>query len=242
MSGAFEGMCALVTGASQGIGEAIAGELCRQGARVGMVARTASKLEAAAAAAGPNARSFPCDLAEPGAIERLIQAVTDEFGRLDVLAHSAGAIAYGTTAEADLNDLDRLYATNLRAPFALSQRALPLLRASRGQIVFVNSAITRAARLEGRGMFAATQFALQAVANALRDEVNRDGVRVISVYPGTTATPRQEKLHAAAGRSYAPELLLQSSDIAATVCSALALPRTAEVTDLYVRQMQPPPN
>ena len=83
--------------------------------------------------------------------------------------------------------------------------------------------------------FAATQHALKAIADHLREEVNADGVRVISVFPGRTATSRQAALYAREGRPYQPELLLQPEDVASVVVHALALPRTAEVTNVSIR-------
>ena len=91
-----------------------------------------------------------------------------------------------------------------------------MLRTRRGQVVFVNSTIGLSTRA-GAGQFAATQHALRAVADTLRDEVNPDGIRVTSVYPGRTATPRQATLHAHEGRTYRPERLMQPDDVAAMV-------------------------
>jgi len=124
----------------------------------------------------------------------------------------------------------------------LTQAALPHLIASRGQIVFVNSSIIKAANTAGRGVFAATQAALKALADSIRDEVNEVGVKVISVMPGTTATPRQEQLFATSGKEFHPEFLLQANDVAQVVCSALLLPGTAEPTDLFVRPMMKHPS
>ena len=110
----------------------------------------------------------------------------------------------------------------------------PLLRSSRGQIVFINSSVGLTTR-PGVGQFSATQHALKAFADTLRAEVNAAGVRVLSVYPGRTATPRQEAIHRAEGRAYFPERLLQPEDVAVVVINALALNRTAEVTDIQIR-------
>jgi NADP-dependent 3-hydroxy acid dehydrogenase YdfG len=76
------------------------------------------------------------------------------------------------------------------------------------------------------------------LADALRDEVNPAGVRVLSVYPGRTATDQQASIYELEGRAYVPETLLQPEDVAATVVGALTLPRTAELTDLRVRPMR----
>jgi NADP-dependent 3-hydroxy acid dehydrogenase YdfG len=76
------------------------------------------------------------------------------------------------------------------------------------------------------------------MSDTLRDEVNGDGIRVLTVYPGRTATPRQERIFAMEGRAYTPERLLQPQDIAAMIVASLKLPRTAEVTNLTIRPMQ----
>jgi NADP-dependent 3-hydroxy acid dehydrogenase YdfG len=107
----------------------------------------------------------------------------------------------------------------------------------RGQIVFINSSVGLRARA-GVGQYAATKHALKALADSLREEVNASGVRVISVYPGQTASPMQADLYEAAQKIYTPERLLQASDVAEVVVCALSLPRSAEVTDIALRPMQ----
>ena len=116
----------------------------------------------------------------------------------------------------------------------MTRELLPLLRASRGQVVFVNSSavFTRPSHC---GAYIATKAALHGLADALRSEVNEAGVRVLSVFPGRTATPMQEDLHRAEGTPYRPERLLQADDVATAVMGALAMPRSAEVTDIRIR-------
>jgi NADP-dependent 3-hydroxy acid dehydrogenase YdfG len=111
---------------------------------------------------------------------------------------------------------------------------LPMLRSRHGQVVFINSSVgTRAPA--NVGQYAATKHALKAIADSLRDEVNADGMRVLSVFLGRTATPMQAAIYEMEGRTYRPELLLQPEDVAAVVINALTLPRTAEVTDISIR-------
>lgn len=153
-----------------------------------------------------------------------------------MLVHCAGAYARAEFASAEIEDFDRQYVANVRAPYLLTQLLLPALRASRGQIVFVNSTVGLSAGANV-SQFAATQHALKAIADSLRDEVNADGIRVLSVYAGRTATPRQARIHEMEGTPYAPERLLQPEDVAAVIVSALTLPRTAEVTDIRVRPL-----
>jgi len=238
----LEGQTAVVTGASQGIGRAVARGLAAAGASVWLLARRADALEEVAAAVreqGGCAQAFPLDLERDEDIDRFHDALRDRGAELDVLVHSAGVHAMGPIARTPVADLDAQYRANVRAPYALTQRLLPMLQARGGQIVFVNSSVGLAARAQV-GPFAATQHALKAIADALRDEVNADGVRVLSVYPGRTASPRQEAIHAREGKTYRPERLMQPADVAAVIMQALSMERTAEVTDLRVRPMQKP--
>jgi NADP-dependent 3-hydroxy acid dehydrogenase YdfG len=115
-----------------------------------------------------------------------------------------------------------------------------VLRAASGQIVFVNSSITRASNTDGRGSYAATQHAAHSIANTLRDEVNEAGVRVTAIFPGTTATQRQIDLHEISGKRYDPDRMLRPEDVAEAVLFALTIGRTAEITDLYLRPMLKP--
>jgi short-subunit dehydrogenase len=155
---------------------------------------------------------------------------------MDVLVHSAGTWSYGGFDTAPVAELDRQYATNVRAPYLLTQALLPALRASAGQVVFVNSTAGLTARA-GVAQYAATKHALKAMADALREEVNSEGIRVLTVYPGRTASPLQARIFQVEGRPYLPERLMQPEDVASAVLHAITLPRTAEITDLTVRQM-----
>jgi NADP-dependent 3-hydroxy acid dehydrogenase YdfG len=116
---------------------------------------------------------------------------------------------------------------------------LPALKRARGQIVFVNSSAALRASADNV-LYASTKAALKALADGLREEVNRDGVRVVTIYAGRTATPMQASVHEFEGRTYEPELLMQPEDLAHLVLAALTLPATAEVTDLSVRPTAKP--
>lgn len=238
----FAGQVAVVTGASGGVGRALALALATGGAAVGLVGR---KLQALAGLAGEVDRAggrafvFEVDLAAEGTVEALADALRRDPGRLDILVHSAGVYVRGRVADTTAAVLDAQYAVNVRAPYALTRALLPLLRTARGQVVFINSTVgLRAA--PGVTAYAAAKHALRAVADGLREEVNADGVRVLSVFLGRTATPMQAAIHAAEGRAWEPGRLVQPEDVAAVVLAALALPRTAEVTDLALRPLRPP--
>jgi NADP-dependent 3-hydroxy acid dehydrogenase YdfG len=119
----------------------------------------------------------------------------------------------------------------------LTQRLLPLLATSCGQVVFINSSAGLMAKRPAVGQYAATKHALKAIADSLREEVNPKGIRVLTVYLGRTATPMQEALYRQEGKIYHPEVLMQPEDVASVVVHSLMLPRTAEVTDISIRPM-----
>jgi NADP-dependent 3-hydroxy acid dehydrogenase YdfG len=230
---------AVITGASSVIGGAIATAIASTGAAVCVLGRDAKRLEAIAEKLRTTARSvlvFRSDLTQEPAVENLAQQLRRDFGSLDVLVHCAGAFATGKIETTSVKQLDALYRANVRLPFELTQALLPLLRSRTGQIVFINSSQGLAAKAN-TGPYAATQHALKALAESLRHEVNADGVRVLSLYLGRTATARMSSLYQAEGRKYEPELLLQAEDVAQVVMTSLQLPRTAEITDVQIRPL-----
>ena len=180
--------------------------------------------------------AFQIDLTSDEGLEPLVRHLTD-IGRLDILVHCAGVIHQDRIEQARIEDLDVQYATNVRAPYLLTQRLLPLLTASRGQIVFINSSAGRSAKRAEAGQYAATKHALRAIADSLREELNPKGIRVLSAYLGRTATPMQQTLFREEEKDYRPELLLQPEDVASVVVQTLMLPITAEVTDISIRPM-----
>ncbi len=236
----FKDQVAVITGAGSGIGRGIALGLSAQGATLCLVGRQAKRLEEVAQRARATAArvfTYDVDLTVDEQIQKLKVDVERDCGQVDLLIHSAGAFAMGPVESAPLSEFDALYRTNVRAPYALTQALLPMLRARRGQVVFINSSVVLNAPAN-TAQYAATKHALKAVADSLRDEVNAHGVRVLSVYPGRTATPQQEAIHRMESKKYKPELLMQPADVAAAVIDALRLERTAEVTDLHIRPFQ----
>lgn len=170
-------------------------------------------------------------------MKRLAEDAAREFGRVDLLVHAAGIMEHGPVEDLPIELLDAHYRSNIRLPYRVTQSLLPLLRKGPGQIVFVNSSIVFGGPRADVSRYAAFQHAVRAFADTLRQEVNADGIRVLSVYPGRTATTRQARLFAKEGKPYRPEQLLQPEDIATMVTCALGLPRTAEVTDISLRPM-----
>jgi NAD(P)-dependent dehydrogenase (short-subunit alcohol dehydrogenase family) len=174
-----------------------------------------------------------CDLAQDADIDGL----AGTLDRLDMLVHNAALYERGTVESAPVAAFDAQYAINVRAPFLLTQRVLPLLQAAQGEIAFVNSTVIGGHTPE-LAHYSATKQALLGLANSLRAEVNPQGIRVLSVFVGRTATPMQERAARDTGNAYQPEKLLQPDDVASAILHAFALPRTAEITDLTIRPRQ----
>jgi NAD(P)-dependent dehydrogenase (short-subunit alcohol dehydrogenase family) len=239
-NGHLAGRLALVTGASGGIGRAIALALARQGVRLCVVGRDPAALAETVAGIQPfsEVTQFQLDLTAAENLEPLLRHLDSERGGLDVLIHSAGVAHQDPMEHARVEDLDLQYATNVRAPYIMTQRLLPLLSAARGQVVFINSSVGLAAKRPDIGQYSATKHALKAIADSLREEVNHKGIRVLTVYLGRTATSMQEAICRKEGRAFCPEALLQPEDVASVIVQSLMLPLTAEVTDLSMRPMQ----
>ncbi len=167
------GRGALVTGAGRGIGRAIAQRLAALGATVLCVSRTQSELDETVRSAGSRAFALALDISADGAAQAMVDALLARVPSLDILVHCAGIMQTGSVEGMDLVDFDRAFKINVRSPYALTQAALPALKVGRGQVLFVNSSIIRAANTAGRGMHAVAQAALMAFADSLRDEVKR---------------------------------------------------------------------
>ena len=230
---------AVITGASSGIGKAIALGLAEKGVKTCLLGRKLETLEEVAVVARkttPQVLCYQVDLTVDQDIRKIADCLNREFSCVDLLIHSAGVISFGSLESATVEDFDRQYKINVRAPYALTQALLPMLRSRRGQIVFVNSSAGLNAG-PNVGQYSATKFALKAIADSLRQEVNVEGLRVLSVYPGRTATQMQAAIFKMEGKDYRPELLMQPDDIAAVIVNALILPRSAEVTEINVRPL-----
>lgn len=229
----FKNKRALVTGASSGIGQAIALALAAEGAHLHAVARTWPQRPA-------GWQLHHADFTVEADVQRLAAEVSSEAATdaapLDLLIHCAGALEIGPVADFPIAQLDILYQVNVRTPFLLTQLLLPNLTKSGGQIVFINSsaAIAPNAALAG---YSSTKAAIKSIADCLRMEINTSGVRVMSVYPGKTASAMQQRAHELASKPYDATSLIQPEDVAQMVLSALALPKTAEMTDLHIRPM-----
>ncbi|GGB77477.1 SDR family oxidoreductase [Deinococcus soli (ex Cha et al. 2016)] len=217
----------VVTGAAGGIGAALARELAA-GHDLILSGRNVGALEALCAEVGGT--PLVLDLTRPESFEAALAGL----GRVSNVVHNAGVVELGAVAEQDHAVWSHTLAVNVVAPAELTRLLLPRVRAERGSVVFVNSGAGLRANA-GWASYAASKFALKALADALREEEAAHGVRVTSVYPGRTATPMQEKVRSQEGAPYTPEAFVRPESVAALIAFALNAPRDALLPDLSVR-------
>jgi NADP-dependent 3-hydroxy acid dehydrogenase YdfG len=224
---------ALITGASRGIGAAVARDLAADHDLL-LGGRDAAALDALAAGL-PGATAWPVELTD----DRAVAAAAAGIDRLDVLVHSAGVGLLGTVAETPAATWRHQFEVNVVAVAELTRLLLPALRAARGRVVLLNSGSGLTARA-GWASYAASKFALRALADALRAEEEANGVRVTSVHPGRTDTDMQRDVVRQEGAEYRADDYLRPDSVAAAVAHAVRAPRDAEVTEVVVRPARQP--
>jgi short-subunit dehydrogenase len=188
----YRDLAALVTGASSGIGRALALRLAREGARVALVARREAELEAVASgirAAGREALVLPCDVADPEGVAAVAVRALERFGRIDLLVNNAGYGRHCRFLDWDLADAERMLRVNTLGAVYVTKALLPqMVERGHGWVVFMASVAGRIAPPE-ESVYAASKFALVGLAEALSLEVEERGVHVLTVCPGAIRTP-----------------------------------------------------
>ena len=229
---------AVVTGASGGIGKSIAYALAKKGVGLCLLGRDKLKLEKLCRQLRklhPDVQMYICDFTSAENIHSVVKEINGSFRGIDILVHSAGSLILKRLEEITEAEMDLQFCVNTRAPFLLTKLLLPAVKKRKGQIVFLNSSIAQQKSRANLSIYAGSKYALRAIADSLREEVNASEVRVLSVYPGRTATAMQEDIFKFEKREYKKNQLLQPEDVAQSVIDALALPRTAEITDILIR-------
>ncbi len=232
------GASALVTGAGRGIGRAIALALGGAGAKVALVSRTASELEAVAgaiAAAGGRALVHAGDLRERGVAEAAVARAKEAHGRLQILVNNAGVGAVSPVASLDDETWDRVMDTNVRAVFRLTRAALPQLTAGGGHVFMVSSLAGQNA-ISGMSAYCASKAALDHFTRCLMLEVRHQGVKVTTLAPGSVDTE-----FGGPARHGEGDWMLRAEDVAGAVLDLLRTRDEAHLSRVELRPLRPPP-
>ena len=244
----LDGKVAVVTGASSGIGEATAEALAAEGASVVVAARRAERLsdlvERINGAGGGKALSVECDVTDEEQAHDLIRRATDEFGRVDILVNNAGVMLLSKIEKGlsdqwrqmfDVNVLGLLYATDAAIPVMKEQQS--------GHVVNISSVAGRRTRAT-TGVYSGTKFAVNAISEAMRQELQGDKIRVTIVEPGAVATELATHItddEAKEGLSGLLSLdILRAEDIADAIAYAVTRPERVSINEVLIRPTQQP--
>ncbi|HVP19658.1 MAG TPA: SDR family oxidoreductase [Spirochaetia bacterium] len=182
---------AIVTGASAGIGTATVTELAGAGAKLVLAARSAETLKRLAAsltAKGHEAIAVPTDMRDPSQITTMVREAKSRFGRVDILVNNAGQAAAGLVAEVALTDVRQIIELNVFGPLLAMQAVIPLMKEEGGGVIVNVSSMVSKMHIPGLGAYAATKAALNLLSETARYELEASGIKVITMFPRTTAT------------------------------------------------------
>ncbi len=237
----LQGKVALITGASSGIGAALARALAGRGAQVALAARRTERVHDLANEIGQNggqALAITADVRDEDSVKAMVQATVDRFGGIDILIPNAGLGYRASIVESDTQRWKTMLDTNVFGVLLTLKYAIPhVVARGRGDVFLLSSVAGRVVATGGAG-YSATKFAVNAIGEALRQEVSRKGVRVTLLEPGVVVTEFQQVA------DYPPGIIeswlgehppIQPEDIAQAVLAVLALPPHVVVNELLIR-------
>lgn len=217
----FQDCTAVVTGASSGIGRALAQRLAGEGARVALVARRQAELEAVASQIGSDALVLPCDVADRRQVDAAAAQAIDRFGHIDLLVNNAGYGHHRRFIDWDIADMVRMMRVNYFGAVHWTQALLPqMVSRKSGWLVFVSSVAGKIG-VPLESSYAATKFAMLGLAEALDVELERDGVHVLSVCPGTVRTEFFDEEALASMPPASRRLMIEPDEVAGAIIDAL---------------------
>ncbi len=228
-------MIALVTGASRGIGKAIATELATLGYDLALVARDTAALAETIASLPDNcgkAIAIPADLSREESYDAVIEETVAEFGGLDLLVNCAGLSQAGSFTEVTPEQWDRIFAVNAKAPFFLCKAALPYLKASSKPIVINIASVVGFKGYINQSVYASSKHALTGFTKVFAKEVQPFGIRVHLISPGGVATEMVRQMR--------PDInadeLIQPDEIAGLVRFLVTWEGKGTIDQLYIRR------
>ncbi|WP_309570702.1 SDR family oxidoreductase [Deinococcus sp.] len=228
------GKSAFITGASKGIGYAVAEALTGAGYAVTITARSAQEITDAAAKIGHGARGVVCDVRDPAALQREVDAHTAAFGGLDVLFVNAGVGNFANVEDMTVQQWQDVIDTNLSGAFYTIKAAIPALKA-KGGYIFTLSSLAGKNPFAGGGAYNASKFGLNGLSEVLTLDLRHHGIKVTQIMPGSVATH-----FAGHTPSGADAWKIQPEDIAQLTVDLLNMPERTLPSKVEVRPSQPP--
>lgn len=230
---------AVVTGASSGIGRAVASELGRAGCRLAICARKEEALERAAeelAEDGAEVLALPTDVSRPEAVDRFARRVLADMGPVSVLVNNAGVARFGRVDELELEDYEAVFGTNVRGVFLMSRAFVPAM-VEQGDGVIVNIAsLAGKNHFAGGSVYAASKHAVLGLSKCMMLDLREEGIRVLAVCPGSVDTAffdGQDRFDPDRHRILGPE------EVAELVVSSVRLSDRATVSEVEIRAVNP---
>jgi len=228
---------AIVTGASRGIGYAIAAELARRGHRMALLARDRKRLEAAAgrlAASSPGVEAFPCDVQDTAQVRATFRKILTPPGRVSILVNNAGVGVFAPVEQISDADWDATLNTNLRGVFYCSKAVIPRMIEQRGGHIVNISSLAGKNALAGGSAYCASKWGLLGLTYSMAEDLRGYGIRVAAVCPGTVET----EFSPHAGKD--PKRMLQPEDVARVVGWLLEQEEQSFVSEVLLRPTQKP--
>ncbi len=234
----LEGKVALVTGASRGIGLAIAQRLASMGARVSLCARDAQRLESAAnecrQAGAAEVIAVPADVSRAADVNNLVETTRRQLGPTEILINNAGVGSFGPIQNADEANWDIVLDTNLKAVFLLSRAVAPdMIRTHAGHIVNIAS-LAGKNTFAGGGIYCASKWGLLGLTGCMAEDLRPNGIRVSAICPGSVAT----EFGLPGGRDRSK--MLQPDDVAHAVAMVLTAAPQSFISEISMRPTQKP--
>jgi NAD(P)-dependent dehydrogenase (short-subunit alcohol dehydrogenase family) len=233
----LEGKVALVTGASRGIGLAIARTLAGMGAKLGLCARDAKRLDGVAGElkrAGATAEAIPTDITRPSEIASLVEKIGRSLGPIEILINNAGIGYFAPVQDASEANWDAVLDTNLKAVFLLSRAVAPgMIRRGSGHIVNIASLAGKNS-FAGGSIYCASKWGLLGLTACMAEDLRSHGIRVAAICPGSVATDFSPHT----GRDTSK--MLQPEDVAHAVETILTQAPQSFISEVVLRPTQKP--